>query len=505
MATFNRPLVPSFLQKLDDMLLRNYPAIWQTRAHLVLYYSLLVAAAIFGLSFISYGNAKDDSSVTGMVTFTILISLLGLVIWVIYLLRFNVFKRFGQWRSTDSLLAYFFFTLCVAAIISICFIPSAVQTMRANQQYGNEEVVQDINEINRTACLLEYDILDLDWRPDTCRLISKWEENAVRVTVVDTTAEEIIKKENNYTRIDTNDYRRRMSETDSVVKLTDSLFIFYSVPDYLFVNSYNADEYTREKILSSAQIYRTYLKTRPNPDRAVLLARLQALASKWAAPGHSYNDNYTITSMEENYTVRIRKKYQLGAADYGIENVVDKKYEWKNNGGAYYRLIWYFTLTITLLLFIYRHSTTRTFFLSILTAVLLSILTGLMMLGGGGGSNGESFYIFLVFYYLLFGVISLVIFTSRSRSVTQGIALNLFTFLTPFMPLVIASLYVISKRYAYLHNRTIEGAVYYGMPDDFDSGPVYLLAELAGPVLFLILLQFLIRKLYRKWQAAPEQ
>lgn len=98
-----------------------------------------------------------------------------------------------------------------------------------------------------------------------------------------------------------------------------------------------------------------------------------------------------------------------------------------------------------------------------------------------------------------------MIFTARSRSVFQGIALNLFTFLTPFMPLVVASFYVIAKRYEYLHNRNIPGARYYEMQEHFDSGPVYLLAELAGPVLFLILLQFLIRILYRKWQAAPEQ
>lgn len=504
MSTSNRPLVPSFLQKLDDRLLRNYPAIWQTRVHLVLYYALLVAAAIFGLSFVTYANAKDNSTVGGMLTFTILISLLGMVIWVIYLLRFNVFKRFGQWRATDSLLMYVLFTISVAAIISICFIPSAVQTMRANQQFGNEEVVQDINEINRTACLLEYDILDLDWKPDTCRLISKREEEAVRVSV-DTVAEEAISREDSYTRIDTADLRRRMSQTDSVVKLSDSVFIFYSVPDYQFVDSYKADEYTREKVLTSAQLFRTYLKTRPNPDRAVLVARLNALAAKWAAPGYQFENGYTVYGSEEHYTYRIRKKYALTAADYGIDNVVEKKYEWKDDGSAYFRLLWYFTLSITLLLFIYRHSTTRTFFLSVLTAVLLSILTGLMLMGSGGGSEGENFFIFLVFYYLLFGVLSLVIFTARSRSVFQGIALNLFTFLTPFMPLVVTSLYVISKRYAYLHNRTIEGSVYYAIKDDFDSGPVYLLAELAGPFLFLILLQFLIRILYRKWQAAPEQ
>ncbi len=503
MDNVNRPLLPLFLKKLDATLLRKAPAIWQSRFHLVVYYTILVAVAVFGLSFISFGNPKDDTGTSGLTTFAVMISFLGLVIWIIYLLRFNVFKRFGSWRVTDSLISFLFYFLSVASIVSICFIPAAVQSLRANQQYGNEELVADINEINTTACQLEYEILDRVWKPDTTRLISSWEENAIRVSV-DTSAEIANVKTDHFNKIDTSDLRRRLANADSVVKLSDSLFIFYSVPDYLFVNNYSADQYSVTKILSSAEIYRKYLQTRPNPDRQLLVARLKALAGKWAAPGqYEYTDS-PVNENEEYYLSRIKRKYGLFSADTGVGNVTEKKYNWKENRLIYLRILYYISVSLALLLFLFRHSSPRTFFFSLLTAVLLSILTGLLMIMGGTGADGENFLSILSFYYLVFAAISISIFSTGSRTIIQGIGLNLFVYMTPFMPLVVATLYVISQTKRRLLHYLGEPGNPAVTADYFDSGPVYRAAEWLGPIIFLLLLQFLFSRLYRRWYAAPE-
>jgi hypothetical protein len=46
MSNNKRPLVPSFLQKLDANLLRNKPAVWQTRTHLVIFFAIAFAAVL---------------------------------------------------------------------------------------------------------------------------------------------------------------------------------------------------------------------------------------------------------------------------------------------------------------------------------------------------------------------------------------------------------------------------------------------------------------------------
>ena len=45
----------------------------------------------------------------------------------------------------------------------------------------------------------------------------------------------------------------------------------------------------------------------------------------------------------------------------------------------------------------------------------------------------------------------------------------------------------------------------YDMQQEFEKTKLYFfIAEIAGPVLLLILLEPLFRKLYRKWYASPE-
>ncbi|MFN8252316.1 MAG: hypothetical protein U0V75_10575 [Ferruginibacter sp.] len=497
----HRPLVPAFLNRLDAKLLRNKPATWQTQTHLVLYFSVVFAAVLALLSLLVFFDAKQPGMVSGWVTFTALVALIGFVVWMIYLLRFNVFKRFGNWQPWDGLKTMLLFFICTGCMVAVCFIPSAVQTYRANLQFGNEEIVHDMNEINTNACLLEYDILPLKWTPVSYKVLDREELEKRRSSsaAIDTAAIRVDDSTSvSYSLADTAELRSKLNETDSVVKVNDSIYIFFECPRYNFVSNYGADEYTAVKVLTAAQLYRNVVRNYVKPDRAALTKRMEALKTKWAAKSrYGYYDGEEPGYDNEgtvNFETRITRKYSLGKINNGINNAVSSKYEWKERWPSYLRVFYYCTLVLTLLVFIFRHSTVKTFFLSLLTAVVMVIVTGLMLLASYGSSE-TSLLSFIVFYYIVFGGIALSIFGAGKRSAVQGIGLNLFVFMTPFMPLVFVAL---------------NEAIYYS---NYEPGLVraerntalyFFIAEITGAVLLLAATEPLFKKLYRKWFAAPE-
>jgi len=114
-------------------------------------------------------------------------------------------------------------------------------------------------------------------------------------------------------------------------------------------------------------------------------------------------------------------------------------------------------------------------------------------------SNGNetSIFSFIIVYYIVFLVLAVSINALKVRNAIQGIGLNLFVFMTPFMSLVFLTLNEV-RRYSYYD---LQG---YHSRDPALTALYYLIAEIAGSVIFLILLEPLFRRLYRKWFAAPE-
>jgi hypothetical protein len=512
MSNNKRPLVPVFLQKLDDKLLRNKPQLWQTRMHLVVFFAAVFAVVLAAFCFLVFFDARQYSNVGSWLTFTILIVLIGFVFWMIFLLRFNVFKRFGNWHLLDGLKSFLLYFISIGAMIAVCFIPSAIDTFRANQQFADAEIVNDINEINSSICKLEYANLPKKWTERKYKIVDsadvKWrnrnnydevvEPVAVAADTVVTIEVEPVNTnavtEKYYEYIDTAQLRVKLALADSVVKVNDTIYHFYESQNYQFADVYDADTYTKVKVLSSAKLYRANLMNYKKPDAAALQKRLQVLKTKWSIQNDEtiYYDNYQDLSYEN----KIRRMYQLYGITSGMRNTTDKKYEWKESWKIYLRVWYYVTLVLTLLIFIFRHSTVKTFFLSVLTAVVLSILTGLFMVFARGESE-ITFMSFLVVYYLVFAGIALTTFRAKVRTAVHGIAINLFIFATPFIPLLFVALNeAIHRRNRYSNP--------YNISEPHNTELYFLIAEIVGTVLLLVLLEPLFKKLYRKWFAAPE-
>ena len=496
-----RLLVPTFLQKLDDKLLRSKPVTWAARTHLVIYFSVLFAAVLAAFCFLVFFDARQYSNLSGWITFVGLIAFIGFVFWLIFLLRFNVFKRHGNWFRWDGLKSFALYFVSIGLMVAVCFIPSAVETFRANQQFGNDEIVNDINELNTSACRLEYAILPKDWDADTCKVVNEKNTFDNSVSVQTDTYNDTIVYTNRvaYRIIDTAELRSRLANTDSVIKMNDTMYVFFECPRYVFVSSYKADDYTSKKIMRAKDIYYAVVKNYQKPDRKVLLDKMQALKLKYAANSrYSYYDDNDTYDVNDTYDKKIEKSYSLRRINNGIDNAVQKKYAWLNEWDVYLRIFFYVTFVLTLLVFIFRHTTVKTFFLSLLAAVILFIITGLMMLVSYNGSE-VGILSFMIIYYVLFAILALSIFGSTVRKAIQGIGLNLFLFMTPFVPLIFVALN------ASMNIRRYDEPVYIAEPKVDHTQLYILIAEIAGPLLLLILIEPLFRKLYRKWYAAPEE
>jgi hypothetical protein len=286
----------------------------------------------------------------------------------------------------------------------------------------------------------------------------------------------------------------RRDNLDSVVRINDTMHVIYGTPPFAFVYDYGADEYTRLKALSPFELYHKAVKPTPPADRHNIAKELRLLTNKYLVPEDTVYLNEVIEKDDSEFEV-IRKKYRLSYVNSSISNVTEKKYRWSEDYPAFIRVVYYIAMGLSLLIFIFRHSTVKTFFLSLLTAVLLTIFTTLFL--AYSRFNETSLFMALIVYTILFFFGSLASWVTKKRNVMAGIATNLFVFLVPIFPLVIATWYYeMRRRQSYESPDTPA----YTVPDSY-----WIIAEWSGVVLLLILLATYIHRVYRRWYSLPEE
>jgi hypothetical protein len=357
---------------------------------------------------------------------------------------------------------------------------------------------------------LEQDSISTRFKRDTFEIRTNitgyQKKNPDYNTNANPTGEVYISEIENYYITDTMSLRMKLMEADSVKKLTDSIYVIYDCPDYTFINNYSVDEHSKIDLLSDMDIYHQVLQHSQTIDKGKLRTELGQMFRKYS-PDHdpvtlsadleSYNNNYS----ENSYISKINDKYDIYQINNRVENIADKKYRWDGElTEISWRLLYYFTLCLSLLVLIYRHTTRRTFFLSLLSAVVLTILTSIFIAMGHNGDD-KSFFIWTIAYFMIFGGLTAFIFYSRNRNVFSGIGLNLLVFMTPFMPLVVTGLYYqfLEDRFTYPYD-----PVEYARA--FENKQYHLfLSEIGGGLLLLILLATLYQMAYKKWFALPDQ
>lgn len=488
--------MPGFLKKAEQKLLLNKPGIWSARTHLVLYYGVLFILFLTGLCFLEPSDVRDHSTTEYWVGFVIIMSIIGLTVWLIYLLRFNVFKKYGIIHPLHILITFLLYFVSTGTIVLFTYVHPVVESVRANLAFGDEEIVQDINAMNLKICQLEYKLFQTPWAYDSVALVKDGERTGRVSDQVYDPNTGVFKRRSaiDFIRLDSNDFYNRLEATDSTVKINDALYLVYSTPSYNFVNSYRADKYTNLKSLKPFEIYHKVLRYPPPQNELPTIKKeLGVLLQKYLIP-EPYSRDQEIDDNDDAFEI-VHKKYKTGNINNSIGDVVSKKYRWTMEYlPQYVRIFYYFTLTITLLIFIFRHSTVRTFFLTLLSGVLLAIFTAFVM----SFSHAEDTTVFawMLVYLILFFIGSLLVWSNRKRKLITGILINLFVFFVPAFPLLIVGWYHAWKSEQYYRQERIVDLSYI---DQY-----YFYAHIGGALLLLVLLTTYINKLYRRWYSLPE-
>jgi hypothetical protein len=228
-------------------------------------------------------------------------------------------------------------------------------------------------------------------------------------------------------------------------------------------------------------------------QRATITKELGALLQKYRYPETwPYKPRAYV---DDSRLLVIQRKYGIEDINRSISNIIEKKYRWARHYEVFLRIFYYITLGITLLIFLFRHSTVRTFFLTLLSAVLLTIFTSLVIAWSRSGDL--VFWSWIIAYFILFFLGTLLTWYNKKRKLITGIWINLFVFLIPVFPLL-----VFGWNYAWKRKQAADKIIPFEYPD-LELHILY--AEMAGSLLLLVLLALYINKLYRRWYSLPEE
>jgi hypothetical protein len=491
-----RPLVPGFLKKIYQKLLLNKPGIWSSRIHLVLYYGVLFILFLALLAFLEPRDLRDYTTTKYWMAFVCIISVIALTVWLLYLLRFNVFKKYGNIRPLHALGTFVLYFICTGIIVLFPYVHAAVESMKANAAYGDEELVQDINDINIKVGQLAYHIFQTPWKCDTIFLVkdNNPPEHASSYYRQDYSVDDKGRKYVLYDQFDSTAFYNSLSGTDSLVKINETKYIEYKTPPFNFVYTAMVDDHTKTKLLTAFELYKKIYRHPPTLNEEVTIRKeLDVLLGKYYYP-HGYGYDNVFEHDLDVYFQSVQNEYRLTNVEMSIIEIVSKKYRWGNwQPWQYIRIFYYFTLGITLLIFIFRHSTVRAFFLTLLTGVLLAIITALIF--SFANVEESTGFAWMAVYTILFFLGSLSAWKNQKRKVVTGIMINLFVLLIPFLPLLFVRWSYELKIPRFHEDPPIDYVAW----DNY-----FLLAEIGGAVLLLILLATYIGKVYRRWYSLPE-
>lgn len=532
----------SFIKNYTNKILKCKPDSWTTRWPWVLFFGIVFHITLGAVVLVTEWDVRYDTQYEYWVSFISIFMVLALVFYLIYLLRFNVFKRFGKlskWHYLGTFISYFG---TIAIIVSWGYNPTAITASTARMQYDEKVIAKDINRINVLINTLEYDSIPHLWtRRKVVLDTSVKGQNYYNDDHYGGSAYEYAQdavtdyEEDEYTgyiyKTDTHYEDRRISHkdsmsfynmlaTDSVQVINDTSYYRFFSADYTYVTNYHAffNNHTETELDKVALFHKTVEHKPIIKNKEALQKELYTLIKTYWAEGydeygykHPYHEPGMYKASDRSitcpldYKLYIRKKYSLEDFDEGIKNISNRYYmwEWKNIDVLVYPMF-YISMALSLLLFLFRHNRKKSFFYSILAGVLLFILTVTFL--ALSNSNSEIVLVIMLVYYTIFGIIAFGIFKAKRKTMLQDIAKNFFIYFTPILPLVITALYYDIKKDIFRANHLSSSPDYSELYSQaFKYQDIALIgSQFAGFILFLFLLHFVFSKMLRKSYALPE-
>ncbi|HTF04239.1 MAG TPA: hypothetical protein VK826_09435, partial [Bacteroidia bacterium] len=290
-----------------------------------------------------------------------------------------------------------------------------------------------------------------------------------------------------------------LNEEDSIVWLNNNKLLRYTTTNFQFINDYTIKEHSDTKTLRNFDIYNLVYKNKFPEEKAKLEREFNAIADKYRT-GDS-DDDYSYWNNSIDPTGALTSSYGLWEINHSIDNVGDRLYRWEDESLAIsIRSALYISLFLSLCVFIFRHCTVKTFFLSILTGILIAIISGIIMVLLDFQEEGVLGA--LIVYFVFFLVFALCTVQQKVRSVFSGIALNLAVVMTPFFPIICVACY-----HELNHSNLFYDPDYLMGPGSEHYKSTYMLhlqiAEIFGFIILLIMIETVYKWMFRKWYAAP--
>ncbi len=506
-----RPMVPAPLNRLDQWLLKNYPDVWSARTHLVLWFMLLLYLFIATFSLLVSDDPRTRSEMEYWSFAAGLLSFVGMVLWFIFLFRFNVFKRFGNLVTGDRLRTFMQFYITFVVMVAIVFVPLWVDQVKTKIRYSDDEIIRDANLMNYYYNVAERGSFKVISDPDTL-LLSTAAPRELRALGLYTYYDSI--NDNYYPSrfrmLKRLEMENQIASADSSRKLGNVGYIFYSISNLVFIGTGRADDFSGTYIKSKRDLYDTVYNRAPEISAADALQRATTIAAKYKDPEDNYYGYYSEPVSESQAAISyyddpqmyMNVMHHVNAIDSGIYHITSRMHPFGVSGWRDIMLaMLYISLGLTVILFGFRHTTVRTFFFSLLAGIVLAIVTALFfaMLRGG---EFTAFAVVYLLYFVTFFALSFTIPYSKVRSLVKGIALNFTMLMIMPVPVIIAGMYYELAEKHYYATHSYEEIIYPIFPEkNFVMG----ISQVMGAVILLVLVTFYFSKRYKQWYAQPEE
>jgi hypothetical protein len=148
MHRFFQKISPPFLRRLDHQLLLNYPGLWATRIHYLLFFLSIAMGLVFLMVYATPMPFTELPDPDAMWLFFAL-SGLGFLLWLVQLVHFQAWKQ-GEsrwWRS--ALRDQFVYALGVLLILGLPFAYFGLFQFRLGNLQSEKELLADLNTLHQ--------------------------------------------------------------------------------------------------------------------------------------------------------------------------------------------------------------------------------------------------------------------------------------------------------------------------------------------------------------------
>lgn len=463
-----------FYHNIQRHLLLHYPLVYSTRA----FPALLVGVSVIALLFIFFASLSNQiessSAIASWIAFLVLCCIIAVIIYLIYLFRFNVFKNFGKAGPLQFSLQFLLIFLSIGMFVFWPFIPRIAAHSLLSARYNEARMIKDIHEAYQLAYQMEHTRWDAPYR------ISQIYVNPQEYYGVDEDWGNNTIKVGSLRDLEKNRFEKLEKKSDSLYLGYEKTSLVCSEYDYRLLNPTelsdsiyaNLPETKGDIQAQQERLGEIFSKYIPDYNGSVLNRD-----SRWSSEFYYGYEETTVCS-----------KYRLSELGDEMRRINEKVIS-QSDLKILWRVWFYISLYATVLILIFRYMTLRTYFWTILFTFLLFVFTVILTIITEPGEIGMHFI--LLFYYFICAGFGLSIFFSKSRNVFQGIGLNLSYFFLQLLPIVLASVYYEFIKY----------------DDDHWTARIVLMerAEIVGIILLLISTFLIHNRLFHKWYSLPEE